>query len=164
MKVYYAHALCTYGNPIERAERKQIRVKFPRCTIVDPGEYEGNPEKKAKGMAYCCKLISGCDALVFSRLFREITSGVGLEIGYALSKRIRVYELQFSRFKVVTKAPNYLSRESTVKVYQIWRLNEWRKQHAVTQVMTQREICNEVKEIKRLNGTQVFQDINTRLL
>lgn len=156
MKVYYAHAMCTYGNLIERAERKRIRARFARCRIVDPGEYEGNPEKKAKGMEYCCELIRNCDVLVFSRLLREITSGVGLEIGYALTKGIRVYELRSHHFKVIKKPPHYLSRESTVQLYRIWRMNEWRRQNAVA-LTTPKEINQEVKEIKKSGGTQAWR-------
>jgi nucleoside 2-deoxyribosyltransferase len=156
MKVYYAHAMCTYGNPIERAESKRIRARFAGCRVVDPGEYEGNPEKKTKGMEYCCKLIRNCDVLVFSRLLKEITSGVGLEIGYALTNGIRVYELRGHHFKVIKKPPHYLSRESTIQLYRIWRMNEWRRQDAVALMMTPKEINQEVKEIK-LGGTQAWR-------
>lgn len=36
MRVYYSHAMWTYGKPIESVERKQIRNRFPKCRIVDP--------------------------------------------------------------------------------------------------------------------------------
>jgi hypothetical protein len=127
MRIYYAHAICTYGTQTERAERKVIRARFPKCRIIDPGNYEGNIEKRTKGMSYCFGLIAKCDVLVFARLLNQITSGVGLEIVHALSKGISVYELDGQRVKTIKKKLPFLSREATVDLYNVWRLNEWRK-------------------------------------
>jgi len=121
MRIYYAHAICTYGARIEKAERKRIKVCFPKCRIVDPGNYEGNLEKRANGMKYCFELIRDCDALVFSRLLKKITSGVGLEIRYALSKGIRVYELCGREVKSIKRPLRYLSRKNTIDLYWRWR-------------------------------------------
>lgn len=121
MRIYFAHALCTYGYPIEKAERKQIRNSFPRCKIIDPGSYEGNPEKSLKGMNFCYELIDTCDMLVFSRLLGKVTSGVGVEIRYALSKSIRVYELHSKSVKSIKKPVRYLSREKTRHLFRVWR-------------------------------------------
>jgi hypothetical protein len=150
MRVYYAHAMCIYGHPVERAERRQIKRRFPKCKIIDPGEYEGNLEKKVRGMQYCFELISNCDLLVFSRLYKQITSGVGLEISYALSKGIRVYELCGKRLKEIKRPRSCLSRQSTVQLYRIWRINEWRRQKAAHLVMSPAEIHREIDEIKKL--------------
>ncbi|HKM78952.1 MAG TPA: hypothetical protein VJZ03_07725, partial [Candidatus Bathyarchaeia archaeon] len=99
IRIYHAHAMCTYGTRIARAERKQIRTRFPRAKIIDPDKYEGNIEKKIKGMKYCFELIKKCDALVFSRLLKKVTAGVGLEVRYALANHIRVYELRDEQIK-----------------------------------------------------------------
>lgn len=122
MRIYYAHAKCTYGSPTEKTEKKQIKAVFPKCKIIDPGKHEGNIEKTTKEMKYCYGLISTCDALVFSRLLRRITSGVGKEIKYALRNGIRVYELRGKNFKSIKKSLPYLSRKNTIRLYRRWRL------------------------------------------
>lgn len=135
MRIYHAHALCTYGTRTEKAERKRIRAKFPKCRIVDPGQYEENFEKQIKGMKYCFELIRDCDALVFSRLLKQVTAGVGLEIRYALSRGKRVYELSGKRFLLVRKPLPYLSRKSSRNLFRIWRINEWRKSRGIDRMM-----------------------------
>jgi hypothetical protein len=127
MRIYHAHALCTYGTRTEKVERRQIKAKFPRCKIVDPGQFENSVEKQVKGMKYCFELIRDCDALVFSRLLKKVTAGVGVEIRYALSHSIRVYELRGKSVRRVTKPLRYLSREDSRDLFRTWRTNEWRR-------------------------------------
>ena len=110
-----------YGTEIEKAEAEIIRARLPGYELVDPGEYEGNPEKSEQGMQYCFKLIDGCDALAFSRLLGKITSGVGLEVNYALSRYKPVYHIDRTGLIRVMKRVNYLSREDTLKHYDFWR-------------------------------------------
>ena len=121
LKLYYAHAMCIYGTELEEEERKQIAEKFPGYEIVDPGEYEGNPEKSRNGMKYCFGLIKDCNALVFSKLLSKVTAGVGLEVTFALSKGIPVFELGSNGFRLVKKPVPYLSRDETITHYEFWR-------------------------------------------
>jgi len=121
MRLYYAHAMVLYGTEIEKAETEIIRTRLPGCELVDPGEYEGNPEKSEQGMQYCFKLIDGCDALAFSKLLGKITSGVGLEANYALSKYMPVYFIDGNSLSRITKRVSYLTREDTWKHYDFWR-------------------------------------------
>jgi hypothetical protein len=149
MRIYHAHAMCTYGKPIERAERKQIRNSFRNCRIVDPGSYEGNPEKSEKGLSYCFELIRTCDALVFARLLKQVTAGVGQEIAFALSKDIPVYELSGKKVKSIKKPLRCLTRESSVDLFHIWRIDQWRKGKRLDALrMTTREIGQEIKKLK----------------
>jgi hypothetical protein len=113
--------MCTYGTSTEKAERRRIRSSFPKYKIIDPGEYKGNIEKQIKGMQYCFELIDNCDQLVFSRLLKEITAGVGLEIKYALSKNIQVYELVGKRVKTIKKPMRHLSRLESIRLFRVWR-------------------------------------------
>jgi hypothetical protein len=126
MRIYYAHALITYRTQTEKAERKQITARFPKCEIIDPGEYEGNIEKTLGGMEYCFQWIRSCDALIFSRLKTKITAGVGREINYALRNGVKVYELHDKRVKSIRKPVTYLSRKRTRRLYSSWRLEQWR--------------------------------------
>jgi hypothetical protein len=121
VRIYFAHAICTYGCPIERVQKKQIRNRFPRCQIIDPGTFRSNPEKSRKRMRFCYAQIDTCDTLVFARLLRKITSGVGREIRHALSKGKRVYELRGEEIKSVKKARPYISRSKSRSLYNIWR-------------------------------------------
>lgn len=50
MRVYYAHAMVLYGTEIEKAEMEIIRTHLSGYELVDPGEYEGNPEKSEQAM------------------------------------------------------------------------------------------------------------------
>lgn len=110
-----------YGTEIEEAEAGIIRARLPGYELVDPGEHESNPEKSEQAMQYCFKLIDGCDALAFSRLLGKITSGVGLEVNYALSRYKPVYHIDGNRLIRVMKRVNYLSREDALKHYDFWR-------------------------------------------
>ena len=110
-----------YGTELEKAEAGIIRASLPDYEIVDPGAYEDNPEKNAQAMQYCFGLIDGCDSLAFSRLLGKITSGVGLEVNYALSEYKPVYEIEGNRLSRVTRRVAYLTREETWKHYDFWR-------------------------------------------
>jgi hypothetical protein len=127
MRVYYAHAMVLYGTDLEKAEAEIIKARLPGYEVVDPGESEGNPEKDEQGMRYCFKLIDGCDALAFSRLMGKITSGVGLEIDYALSRYKSVYSIEGNGLSRVTRRVSYLTREATLKHYDFWRSTTGRK-------------------------------------
>ena len=121
MRVYYAHAMVLYGTDYEQAEAEIIKTSLPGWEVVDPGDYEGNPEKDEQGMKYCFNLIDGCDALAFSKLMGVITSGVGLEVNYALSRYKPVYCIDGFGLKRVTKRVSYLTREATLRHYNFWR-------------------------------------------
>jgi len=119
MKIYYSHAIPTYGTELERLEKEQIKENFPESVIVDPGSFQDNPEKMLGGMEYCLRLVENCDGLVFSRFLKTITAGVGKEINHALKKKMPVHELQNGKIRKVTKPVKYLSREETRILYRV---------------------------------------------
>jgi hypothetical protein len=51
----------------------------------------------------------------------KVTAGVGLEVNYALSKGIPVYELRNAKLERTTRTVRYLSREETLRHYDFWR-------------------------------------------
>ncbi len=122
MRVYHAHAICTYGSQQEQIEIMSIKANFLECTIVDPGSYENSVEKRNDGMEFCKRLVNTCDCLVFSRLFNKITAGVGKEINHALSQNKLVYELKDGKVERIEKSVKYISREDTIKLYNKWRM------------------------------------------
>ncbi len=124
MKIYYAHAMCIYGTNDEEEEIQQIRQNFPGHSIVDPGTYTSNPEKRRDTMEYCKKLVSGCDKLVFTRLLGKITAGVGIEINHALVSGKIVYELKNNKTKQIKKPVKYISREDTISLYGKYRMKK----------------------------------------
>ena len=112
-----------YGTKEEKNEKKQILTYIPNATIVDPGSFQDNPEKRRGGMEYCLKLVEKCNALVFSKYFGKITAGVGKEINHALSRKMPVHEIWNEKLRNVTKEVKYLSRLATRKLYWDVRLN-----------------------------------------
>lgn len=125
MKIYYAHAMCIYGTEDEENEIQQIRQNFPDHSIVDPGTYANNPEKRRDTMEYCKKLVSGCDKLVFTRLLGKITAGVGIEINHALESGKIVYELKNNKTKQIKKPVKYISRQDTISLYGKYRMKKF---------------------------------------
>ncbi len=116
-KVYYAHAMPTYGTKIETLEKKLIAKLLPKHKIVDPGSIQENIEKRKGGMEYCFSLIDRCDALVFSRYKGIITSGVGKEIDHALENKLVVHELKNGKLEIIKSPVKYLSRVETWAIY-----------------------------------------------
>jgi len=125
MKIYYAHAMCIYGTDDEEKVLLHVKKNFPNHTIVDPGSYANNPEKRSGTMDYCKKLVSGCDALVFTRLLSKITAGVGVEINHALEEKKFVYELKDGKIKQITKPVKYISRNDTISLYGKYRIKQF---------------------------------------
>ena len=124
MKIYYAHAMCIYGTDDEEVEIQQIKQNFPDHSIVDPGTYVNNPDKKNGGMEYCKKLVSGCDKLVFTRLLGKITAGVGIEIHHALESGKIVYELKKNKTTQIKKPVKFISRIDTIFLYGKYRMSQ----------------------------------------
>ncbi len=116
MKLYYAHPMPFYGTKHESNEKQQILKNFPQAEIIDPGTFQSNPEKRRLGMEFCFKLISKCKILVFSKFRGKITSGVGIEINFAISKGIEVFELNVKKLKKVKKPVDYLSISETINL------------------------------------------------
>lgn len=125
MKIYYAHAMCIYGTNDEQEELGHIRNNFPDHSIVDPGSYSDNPEKRRDSMNYCKRLVSGCDILVFTRLLGKITAGVGIEINHALAESKAVFELKNGKVKQVEKPVKFISREDTISLYGKYRMKKF---------------------------------------
>src|SRR5262245_4586900 len=101
--LYFAHAMPIYGEPEEAMQLGQIKNKFTGHKVVNPALYSNQPEKRKDTMAFCYKLIDGCDKLVFTQWRNVITSGVGLEVNYALNKGKQVFKLSNNKFIRVTK-------------------------------------------------------------
>lgn len=123
-RVYYSHAMPLYGTKEEKVERNHILKNMPEVEIVDPGSFQDNPEKRLGGMEYCLRIVEKCHGVVFTRFLGKITAGVGKEVNHAIKKKIPVHELKDGKLKKVTKPVKYLSREETVRLYRIWRLNQ----------------------------------------
>ena len=121
-RIYHAHAIVTYGKPIEVREQTLIRQVFPGYEIVDPGLYEENEEKLIGRMDYCKKLVESCDALAYSRIQGKVTAGVGAEVEHALALGKQVYELVGNGVRQVFEPPSYVSREETRKLYVEWMM------------------------------------------
>lgn len=85
--------MCVYGTDDEKRELEHIRTHFQEAEIIDPGTYDDHPEKAKDSMAFCYKLLDGCQVMIFTRCLGKVTAGVGQEIIYALQKGITVYEL-----------------------------------------------------------------------
>lgn len=116
-RLYYAHAKPIYKTNLEQTELEQIRSKFKDHTIVNPAEYQDNPEKRKDVMKFCFRLIDPCSTMVFSKWSGEITSGVGAEVNYALEKGKIVYELMEGKFLPVKDRVSHLSVEETIRRY-----------------------------------------------
>lgn len=124
MKIYYSHAMPLYGTEKELNEKQSIVKNMPNITIVDPGSFQDNIEKRNGGMEYCLNLVEKCNGLVFTRFLNKITAGVGKEVNHAIKKKILVHELKNGKLRKVTKPVKYLSREDTVKMYRVWRIKQ----------------------------------------
>lgn len=124
MKIYYAHAMCIYGTEDEQREIDHIKKNFPEHSIVDPGTYASNPEKRRDQMEYYKRLVSSCDKLVFTRLLGKITAGVGIEINHALESGKAVYELKKDKVKQVKKPVKFISRIDTISLYGKYRMKK----------------------------------------
>ena len=128
-RIYHSHAMWTYNSPTEDRELAVIQREFPNNEIVNPGTYEENKEKaESKEMEYCKYLVSTCDALIFSRLFGQVTSGVGIEIEHAISLGKPLFELANDKIRQVRKPPAYITREETNLLSARWRRDNvsWR--------------------------------------
>ena len=113
--------MCVYGTEAEVAEIASITNLFPYHAIVNPNTLQSQADKGSAGMRYFFHVIDYCDALVFSRLLGKITIGVGLEVNYALTRLIPVYQLDDGKVRRITMPVEFLSREDTVKQYALWR-------------------------------------------
>lgn len=120
-KVYYAHAMCLYGQPEEAQELARIRLRFCGGKIVNPAEYNGHPEKVQDGVKFCLKLVARCGVIVFSRLLGKVTAGVGKEVNHALSIGKPVFELRPGEFRPRRRPVQYLTRAQTKRLYKVWR-------------------------------------------
>lgn len=112
--------MCMYGTCAEATELSIINRRLPCYEIVDPSLIQKSADKD-EGMRFFFRIIDNCDALIFSKLLGKITSGVGLEVNYALSRQIHVFELENGRVVSLTTPALYLSREETYKQYELWR-------------------------------------------
>ena len=124
-RVYFAHAMCTYGKPDEHRDLRRIRCELPRISIVNPARYEGHPSKLADTMGFCLKLVEGSDMVVFTRLMGEITSGVGKEVNHALRLGRPVFELTENTLYRRVRRVKCLSRRATIDLYQKYRQLTW---------------------------------------
>lgn len=127
--VYYAHAMCMYGHPMERQQLDAIRRDLPDHRIINPADYDDHPEKRRETLGFCLRLIEReADRVVFSRLLGKITCGVGEEVNHALHLGLDVFEVvrhETSREWVCRpqrEPVQYLSRDETMRQYRRFRL------------------------------------------
>jgi len=125
-RIYYAHALCMYGWPAERAELRHIKREFRGWVIVNPGTYQDHPEKRLDTMGFCLRLVDAVDAVVFSRIEGKISCGVGKEVNHALKRRKPVYELRDGKLIRCRRRVRYVPRQRVVSLYERWRLTQYR--------------------------------------
>lgn len=123
-KVYYAHAMCTYGEMDEWREVKHIRRELSRISIVNPASYDGHPLKLTDTVGFCLKLVEGCDLVVFARLMGKITAGVGKEVNHALKIGKPVFELTNGKLVARSRKVAYVSRSATISLYKKYR-RQW---------------------------------------
>jgi hypothetical protein len=127
LQIWFAHAMCTYNRPSEAKELKQIASHFRKAVVVNPADYDDDPEKQNDLKNFCKRLVSSCDIVVFSRLLGKITAGVGIEINHALRNGIPVYDLADGQFLPVTNPVRYLNKDQTKQTYLQWkRIHLWR--------------------------------------
>jgi len=74
-------------------------------------------------MAFCHRLIDECDILVFSRLLGVVTSGVGDEVNYALTKNKKVFEIKDGCLHHHCEPLKYVSRKQTRRIYRLIELD-----------------------------------------
>jgi len=121
MIVYYAHAMCLYGEPDEVLHVRTIRRKFRRCRIVNPVDYDGDPLKSADTVGFCLRLVEQCDVVVFARLFGKVTAGVGKEVNHAMKVGKPVFELANGKLIRRAQRVEYISRRDTRGLYRRFR-------------------------------------------
>lgn len=124
MKIYYSHAMPLYGTEEELNEKQRIVENMPNVTIVDPGSFQDNIEKRNGGMEYCLNLVEKCNGLVFTRFLNKITAGVGKEVNHAIKNDIPVHELRKDKLRKISKPVTYLSRDDTNRLYRRWRFKQ----------------------------------------
>lgn len=117
MALYFAHAMPIYGKHEESVQLGHIKSKFINESIINPASYSNHPEKRKDMMAFCYKLLDGCNILVFTKWRKVITSGVGLEVNYALTKGIEVFELVNAKFIRITKPVIHQTQYETLSAY-----------------------------------------------
>ena len=112
--------MCIYGHLLESQELAAIRRRF-KGSIVNPANYDHDPEKRRDTVGFCLRLIERCDLIVFSKLLGKITAGVGKEINHALKLKKPVYELCNGNVSRRIRRVRYLSRIRTIALYGKWR-------------------------------------------
>lgn len=120
-RVYYAHAMCTYGELDEWRELRHIRRELSRISVVNPASYDGHPLKQTDTVGFCLKLVEHCDVIVFARLMGKITAGVGKEVNHALKIGKPVFELANGKLVRRTRKVAYISRTATISLYRKYR-------------------------------------------
>jgi hypothetical protein len=112
--------MCIYGHLVESQELAAIRRRF-KGSVVNPANYDDDPEKRRDTIGFCLRLIERCDVIVFSKLLGKITAGVGKEINHALKLKKPVYELCGGKVSRRSRPVRYLSRTRTITLYGKWR-------------------------------------------
>jgi hypothetical protein len=120
-RVYYAHAMCLYGELDEWRELKHIRRELSLISIVNPAKYDGHPLKRKDTVGFCLRLVEGCDVVVFTRLLGKIAAGVGKEVNHALKLGKPVFELSNGRLISRARKVTFVSRRATINLYRKYR-------------------------------------------
>jgi hypothetical protein len=114
-RIYYAHPKALYGTDAEKRNLKLIRSVFPEGRILNPRRYQYFPYSRSI-MSHYRDLVDNCDIVVFSRLRRRVTAGVGKEVNHALRKGLPVYEIKRHRIAEVHKRVKHLNVRETRKL------------------------------------------------
>lgn len=121
--LYYAHAMCMYRRRAEKEQLLAIREQFPRTRVINPARYDGHPDKLMDTLGFCLRLITKCDAVVFSRILGKVTAGVGAEVNHALRLGLPVFEVVGNRCIRRRRAVRYVGRKATYRLYDKWRFH-----------------------------------------
>jgi len=126
-RLYYAHAMCTYGWAAERPELVITRRKFRRARIVNPAAYRDHPDKRRDQIGFCLRLVAASHSVVFSRIMGKVTAGVGKEVNHALRLGKPVYEIVAAKVVRRKRRVSYISPRASRTLYEKWRLQQYRQ-------------------------------------
>ena len=111
-RIYYAHPKVFYGTDAEKKNLRLIRSRFPESRILNPRRYQ-NFAYDRRIMSHYRDLVDNCDVVVFSRLRKNITAGVGKEVNHAIRRGLSVYEINHKGIVEVRKRVKHLNVKET---------------------------------------------------
>lgn len=107
-KIYFAHPKSTYGSEIEYKCIDLIEKSFPKCSIINPANYQDDfinyKKSNSDYMEFFRQLINSCDMIVFLP-FSDGKVGYGIiyEIDCIDPEEIYEINLKFEKVNKVSK-------------------------------------------------------------